>query len=69
MAGNFIRVTDAGRAALVAQGNTGTNEHRVTEVGLCTAAFVFDPAMTVMPNERKRVNTFGGKNVAKDTIH
>ncbi|TES82257.1 phage tail protein [Burkholderia cepacia] len=69
MAGNFIRVTDAGRAALVAQGNTGTNEHRVTEVGLCTAAFLFDPAMTVMPNERKRVNTFGGKNVAKDTIH
>lgn len=69
MAGNFIRVTDAGRAALVAQGNTGTNEHRVTEIGLCTAAFVFDPAMTVMPNERKRVNTFGGKNVAKDTIH
>ncbi|WP_334018095.1 phage tail protein [Burkholderia orbicola] len=69
MAGNFIRVTDAGRAALVAQGNTGTNEHRVTEVGLCTAAFVFDPAMTVMPNERKRVNTFGGKNVSKDTIH
>ncbi|MGN4063587.1 phage tail protein [Burkholderia gladioli] len=69
MAGNFIRVTDAGRAALVAQGNTGTNEHRVTEIGLCSAAFVFDPAMTVMPNERKRVNTFGGKNVAKDTIH
>ncbi|AGK86794.1 tail collar fiber protein [Burkholderia phage ST79] len=69
MAGNFIRVTDAGRAALVAQGNTGTNEHRVTEIGLCTGAFVFDPAMTVMPNERKRVNTFGGKNVAKDTIH
>ncbi|HGY5507891.1 phage tail fiber protein [Burkholderia territorii] len=69
MAGNFIRVTDAGRAALVAQGNTGTNEHRVTEIGLCTGAFVFDPAMTVMPNERKRVKTFGGKNVAKDTIH
>lgn len=69
MAGNFIRVTDVGRAALVAQGNAGTNEHRVTEIGLCTAAFVFDPAMTVMPNERKRVNTFGGKNVAKDTIH
>lgn len=69
MAGNFIRVTDAGRAALVAQGNTGTNEHRVTEIGLCTSAFVFDPTMTVMPNERKRVNTFGGKNVAKDTIH
>ncbi|MGT0248018.1 phage tail protein [Burkholderia pyrrocinia] len=69
MAGNFIRVTDAGRAALVAQGNTGTNEHRVTEIGLCSAAFVFDPAMTVMPNERKRVNTFGGKNVANDTIH
>ncbi|WP_081058744.1 phage tail protein [Burkholderia cepacia] len=69
MAGNFIQVTDAGRAALVAQGNTGTNEHRVTEIGLCTGAFVFKPDMLAMPNERKRVNTFGGKNVAKDTIH
>ncbi|WP_059602775.1 hypothetical protein [Burkholderia pseudomultivorans] len=69
MAGNFIRVTDAGRAALVAQGNTGTNEHRVTEIGLCTAAFVFNAGMTVMPNEHKRVTTFGGKNVAKDTVH
>ncbi|VWC91213.1 phage tail fiber protein [Burkholderia lata] len=69
MAGNFIQVTDAGRAALVAQGNTGTNEHRVTEIGLCTGAFAFKPDMLAMPNERKRVTTFGGKNVAKDTIH
>ncbi|VWB34707.1 phage tail fiber protein [Burkholderia lata] len=69
MAGNFIQVTDAGRAALVAQGNTGTNEHRVTEIGLCTGTFAFKPDMLAMPNERKRVTTFGGKNVAKDTIH
>ncbi len=69
MAGNFIQITDAGRAALVAQGNTGTTEHRVTEIGLCAGAFVFKPDMLAMPNERKRVTTFGGKNVAKDTIH
>lgn len=64
-----IQITDAGRAALVASGNTGTTARRVVEIGLGTAAFPFDKGIKVMPNERKRVTTFGGENVAPDTLH
>jgi len=69
MAGNLIYITDAGRAALVAPGNTGTTAHQVTQIGLATAAFVFKPDMTALPSELKRITTFGGDTVAKDTIH
>ncbi|UEP52059.1 phage tail protein [Burkholderia ambifaria] len=65
----LIQITDAGRAALVAPGNTGTNARRVTEIGLGTAAFTFDKGMKTLPSERKRVTTFGGDNVAPDTVH
>ncbi|MCS6473708.1 hypothetical protein NX871_27750 [Burkholderia thailandensis] len=69
MAGNLIYITDAGRAALVALGNTGTTARQVTQIGLGTAAFVFKPSMTALPNELKRITTFGGDTVASDTIH
>ncbi|MDP9583553.1 UNVERIFIED_ORG: hypothetical protein J2791_002865 [Burkholderia contaminans] len=69
MAGNLIYITDAGRAALVAPGNTGTTAREVTQIGLATAAFVFKPDMTALPSELKRITTFGGDTVAKDTIH
>ncbi|MBY4768502.1 phage tail protein [Burkholderia ambifaria] len=69
MAGNLIYITDAGRAALVAPGNTGTTAREVTQIGLATATFVFKPEMTALPNELKRITTFGGDTVAKDTIH
>ncbi|KML20263.1 MULTISPECIES: phage tail fiber protein [Burkholderia] len=69
MAGNLIYITDAGRAALVAPGNTGTTARQVTQIGLATAAFAFKPEMTAMPSELKRITTFGGDTVAKDTIH
>ncbi|RFS50736.1 phage tail protein, partial [Burkholderia pseudomallei] len=69
MAGMVIHITDAGRAALVAGGNTGTAAHRVVEIGLGTAPFAFDRGMKTMPNEHKRVSTFGGENVAPDTVH
>jgi NAD(P)H-nitrite reductase len=69
MAGNLITVTDAGRAALVAPGNTGTLAHKVVEIGLATAAFVADKGLKALPNERKRITTFAGENIAPDTIH
>jgi hypothetical protein len=69
MAGTLITITDAGRAALVAPGNTGTNAHQVVKIGLASAPFVADKGMLVMPNERKRITTFAGKNVAADTVH
>ncbi|APD36804.1 phage tail protein [Burkholderia pseudomallei] len=65
----LINLTDAGRAAMVAPGNTGTAAHRVVEIGLGAAPFAFDRGMKTMPSERKRVTTFGGDNVAPDTVH
>jgi hypothetical protein len=69
MPGILITITDAGRAALVAPGNTGTNAHKVVEIGLATAAFKADKALKKLPNELKRIKTFGGENIAPDTIH
>ena len=69
MAGTLITITDAGRAALVAPGNTGTNAHQVVKIGLASAPFVADKGMLAMPNERKRITTFAGANVAPDTVH
>ncbi len=69
MAGMLINLTDASRAAMVAPGNTGTAAHRVVEIGLGAAPFAFDRGMKTMPNERKRVTTFGGDNVAPDMVH
>ncbi|CAB3965505.1 putative phage tail protein [Burkholderia cenocepacia] len=64
-----IIITDAGRAALVAAGNGGTNAHQVVEIGLANAPFVAEKGLTKLPNELKRIKSFGGANVAPDTIH
>ncbi|WGS50853.1 phage tail protein [Paraburkholderia sp. D15] len=70
MIGSLINITDAGRAALVAPGNTGTSAHRIVEIGLGTGLFdAADRTLKKLPNELKRITTFGGENVAPDTIH
>jgi hypothetical protein len=67
--GTLITVTDAGRAALVARGHEGTNTHKIVEIGLATAPFVANEELETLPSELKRIATFGGTNVAPDTIH
>ncbi|CDY77954.1 Phage-related tail fiber protein [Caballeronia glathei] len=67
--GSLITVTDAGRAALVAPGNDGTNAHKIVRIGLATAVFSTDRGLTTLPNELKRIATFGGENIAPDTVH
>ncbi|MFP4894505.1 phage tail protein [Paraburkholderia sp. EG304] len=69
MAGTLITVTDIGRAALVAQGNDGTTARKIVEIGLVSAPFTADKGLKALPNERKRIKTFAGENVAADTIH
>ncbi|CAJ0700422.1 hypothetical protein LMG18102_03215 [Ralstonia mannitolilytica] len=69
MAGALINITDAGRAALVNGDHTGTPARKIVQVGFAQAAFNFDPALTVLPNEVKRVSTVSGENIAADTIH
>ncbi|WP_431821011.1 phage tail protein [Burkholderia sp. F1] len=64
-----ILITDAGRAALVAPGNGGTSAHQVVAIGLANAPFVADKGLTKLPNELKRITTFGGANIAPDTVH
>ena len=53
----------------VAAGNGGTNAHQAVEIGLANAPFVADKQLTKLPNELKRIKSFGGANVAPDTIH
>lgn len=70
MAGNIFTVTDAGRAALVSTGNTGTAAHKVTQIGVSTVAFdSTDKTLKALPGERKRIATLAGDNVAADMIH
>ncbi|WP_329607328.1 hypothetical protein [Cupriavidus metallidurans] len=69
MPGNIIKLTDAGRAAFVGPGNTGTVKRTITKIGVATAPFVHKPSLAALPNERKKLDTFGGENVAPDTIH
>lgn len=69
MPGLKLQVTNAGRAALVNAPNTGTNAVLVAQVGIATAPFAVSAALTVLPNEIKRVTAVGGTITAKDTIH
>lgn len=69
MPGTLIKLTAAGRAALVGPDNTGTVSRQVASVGIANAPFVHSDALTVLPNEHKRIDTIAGRNVAPDTIH
>lgn len=67
--GTLITITDAGREALVAPGHEGTRAHEIVEIGLSTAQFIADKELMTLPSELKRITTFGGANVAPDTVH
>ncbi|MGI4812151.1 MAG: phage tail protein [Janthinobacterium lividum] len=69
MATPLLTITDTGRAALVAANNAGTNQRRVTAIGLSTTAFTVSTALTTLPHEHKRIDTFAGENIARDTLH
>ena len=69
MAGTLIKLTNAGRAALVGPGNVGTVTRTITQIGVATAAFVHNDNLVALPNELKKLTTFGGENVAPDTVH
>jgi hypothetical protein len=66
----LINIYAKGRAALIALGNEGTRAAKVTEIGIAGAPF--DDTLETwdaVPNEVKRITSFGGKNIAADTIH
>lgn len=69
MSGLILTITDAGRAALVNAGNTGTNPVLMASVGVSATSFTPTPAVTSLPDEIKRITTIAGEAVADDTMH
>ncbi|MAM57364.1 MAG: hypothetical protein CMN25_08525 [Salinicola sp.] len=69
MAIRFI-VTDAGRAALTNEDNTGTGARKIAEIGLGRGQYTAsDRSRTDLVDPIKRINTIGGETVAPDIIH
>lgn len=66
-----LKFTTRGRAALINAAHTGTKAVTVTQIGVTDRSFTPDPAGgdLVLPGERKRLTTFGGKAVADDVVH
>jgi hypothetical protein len=62
-------LTNAGKAAIVAANNTGTNPVTINRVGVGTASWTPTAAATALSAEIKKITTIGGAAVADDTIH
>lgn len=72
MTGLPFTLTTAGAAALINPANTGTNALTVSHIGISSVAvaggLVQHRALGALPNELKRLATFGG-SAADDVIH
>ncbi|NML31780.1 phage tail protein [Paraburkholderia antibiotica] len=64
-----IGITDSGRVAMVSPDGTGTNKRRVVQIGIGAEPFEFTTGIKSLPGEFKRIETFGGMNVAPGQIH
>lgn len=64
-----IKVTPAGRAALVNAANTGTLPVLIAQIGVTATGFIATGTELALPGELKRLITFAGAAVADDTIH
>ncbi|MBB4591869.1 phage tail protein [Xanthomonas cannabis] len=69
MPGLKLKITTAGRLALINAEQTGTREVTIAAVGLTSAAFAAQADLVALPSEIKRLTTIGGSVTAKDTIH
>lgn len=69
MSGLVLTITEAGRAALVNDANTGTEAVLLASVGVSATSFTPSPAATSLPGEIKRISTIAGEAVADDTVH
>lgn len=69
MPGLKLKITTAGRQALVNAKQTGTQAVTIAAVGLAGAAFQADAELKALPSEIKRLTTIGGAVTAKDTMH
>ena len=64
-----LRITDAGRAAMVNAENTGTDPLVITAIALGSGLYETTDDQAALQDEIKRLTTFGGQAVAADTIH
>ncbi|WP_208738874.1 phage tail protein, partial [Phytopseudomonas daroniae] len=66
-----ITITNAGRAEIIAAGNTGTNKVTIVAVALGTGRYTPQKTQTALQAEipNKRLTTIAGQAVAADTIH
>jgi hypothetical protein len=62
-------LTNAGKAAIVAANNTGTNPVTINRVGVGSASWTPTAAATALNTEIKKITAIGGAAVANDTIH
>jgi len=64
-----LRITDAGRAALVNAAHDGTNAVRIASAGVSPTAIVASGDTAALPGEVKRIATVSGSAIAADVIH
>lgn len=64
-----MMITNAGLDAIVAAESGGTDEIRITEIGLTAAPFIAAPTLDALPGEFKRVDAVSGQAVSANVIH
>lgn len=64
-----MMITNAGLDAIVAAESGGTDEIRITEIGLTATPFVAAPTLEALPGEFKRVDAVSGQAVSANVIH
>lgn len=69
MASLAMMITNAGFDAIVAAESGGTDEVRITEIGLTSTPFIMAPTLDALPGEFKRVLSVSGQAVSANVIH
>lgn len=64
-----MMITNAGLDAIVAAESGGTDEIRITQIGLTGTPFIAAPTIDALPGEFKRVDAVSGQAVSANVIH
>lgn len=64
-----MMITNAGLDAIVAAESGGTDEIRITQIGLTATPFVAAPTLEALPGEFKRIDAVSGQAVSANVIH
>jgi hypothetical protein len=64
-----MMITNAGLDAIVAAESGGTDEIRITQIGLTATPFIAAPTIDALPGEFKRIDAVSGQAVSANVIH